>query len=141
MDNNICVATMAGFWAWRQARMMRFWMMGSSCRGHSMPRSPRATMTTSVRARMSSMLSTEFWRSILATTGTQTPCLAISSRRLRMSAAFCTKEMATALSPISRPSCRSLMSLSVRAGRGWCFPGKAIPLREDRSPAFWATIS
>jgi len=59
----------------------------------------------------------------------------------RMSSAFCTKEMATAFSPMSRPSCRSLMSFSVRAGRAWCLPGKAMPLREDSMPALWACIS
>ena len=44
MDNSIWVATMTGRWAWRQARMIFFWMMGSWGMGHSRPRSPRATM-------------------------------------------------------------------------------------------------
>ena len=65
MLSSICVATTTGMPRSRAARMMRFWASGTSSGGSSTPRSPRATITASDRARMSSMLSRACGFSIL----------------------------------------------------------------------------
>ena len=90
MESSICVATMTGLEMALQARMMRFCRAGSRGRGHSTPRSPRATMMTSVSFRISSRLSTAFWRSSLTTTGTRRPEAAMSCLASRTSSAVCT---------------------------------------------------
>ena len=57
IDSSICVATMHGLPAWRQARTMRRWIGGTCSAGISTPRSPRATMTASDSATMASRCS------------------------------------------------------------------------------------
>ena len=51
IDSSIWVATITGLPALRQARTMRFWIAGTCSGGSSTPRSPRATITASVRRR------------------------------------------------------------------------------------------
>ncbi len=142
MDSSIWVATMTGLAARLQARMMRFCMAGRAGRGHSTPRSPRATMITSASVRMSSSRSTAFCRSSLAMTGMcLRPLAAMISLASRMSSGVCTKDRATASTPSSRPSARSLRSFSVRAGRRTDLPGRARPLREVMMPLLSASSS
>ena len=52
IDSSICVATIAGVDAARAARSRSFWRSGISSIGSSTPRSPRATITTSVTRRI-----------------------------------------------------------------------------------------
>jgi hypothetical protein len=67
MDSSICVAVMTGrpyrFASW----MIRFCAIGTCSNGSSTPRSPRATMTASVRVRIGSMFSSAVSFSIFAT--------------------------------------------------------------------------
>ena len=64
---------MTGLPAARQARMIRRWMVGTCSGGISTPRSPRATITASARATISSSRSTAAGFSSLATRETGRP--------------------------------------------------------------------
>lgn len=66
MDSSIWVAVITGFPAAMHRRMRRFWTMGTSSRGISTPRSPRATMIPSASSRISSNRATAEGFSILA---------------------------------------------------------------------------
>ena len=57
INSSICVATMLGLPAFRQARTMRRWIGGTCSGGISTPRSPRATITASESATMASRCS------------------------------------------------------------------------------------
>ena len=74
IESSIWVAVMTGLPASLQARMIRFWAMGTSSGGASTPRSPRATISPSEAARISSMQSSASGFSILAMMGVSAPC-------------------------------------------------------------------
>src|SRR4030095_12507205 len=57
-----------GRWAWLHSAMMRFWIAGTCCTFISTPKSPRATITQSVTAMISSRCCTACGFSILTTT-------------------------------------------------------------------------
>ena len=60
IDSSICVATMTGFPADRLEPTAFLWMMGSSSKAHSIPKSPLATINASAAWMISSMLATPF---------------------------------------------------------------------------------
>src|SRR5690606_3277852 len=66
IDSNIWVAVMTGLPRELHWLMICYWTRGTSSAGIATPRSPRATMIPSATARISSMLSTAAWVSILA---------------------------------------------------------------------------
>ncbi len=75
--------------------MIRFWTIGTSSVPSSTPRSPRATMTPSVAARMDARLSTASGFSILAITGIVSPIDRMSSLASSTSSARRTNDIAT----------------------------------------------
>ena len=114
--------------------MMRFWRSGTSAAPISTPRSPRATMTASVSARIASSASTASDFSILAITCACAPAAVISSRRSRTSAAERTNDRATKSTPRSRAKSRSSMSFRVSEGIGTGTPGTLTPLCVSTMP-------
>src|SRR2546427_231412 len=99
IDSSIWVATMTGTLAARACRITSFWMCGTSSRGTSRPRSPRATMTASTIVRMPGRLATISWRSSLATIGKSAPWSRRNFLTSPMSAAERTNETATKSMP------------------------------------------
>ena len=95
IDSSICVATITGVRASRARRMMSFWATGTSSRGTSTPRSPRATMTAVVAARISSRRPRASGRSSLATTWASDRYSLMTSRTSRTSAAERTNDTPT----------------------------------------------
>ena len=95
IDSSIWVATMTGTLASRACRMTSFWITGTSSSGTSTPRSPRATITASTRARMAGKLPTTSARSSLAMIGRSAPWSWMNFRTSWMSAALRTKDTAT----------------------------------------------
>ena len=95
MDSSIWVATITGTLPSRAWRITSFWMTGTSSSGTSTPRSPRATITASTRARMPARLPTISARSSLATMGRSAPCSRRNLRTSWMSAAVRTNDTAT----------------------------------------------
>ena len=93
IDSSICVAVMTGRPHATQVRMIRFWRCGTSSVGHSMPRSPRATITASAASRMAGRFSQAARVSIFASSiGPSSPTAARTSRT---SSAVRTKDTAT----------------------------------------------
>ena len=76
IDSSICVAVITGLPASRQRRMIRFCISGTVAAPTSTPRSPRATITASASARISSSASTASAFSIFAITCAVEPCCA-----------------------------------------------------------------
>ena len=68
MVSSICVAVMAGRPRAMHCRMISFWRIGSSSMLHSLPRSPRATITAPEASMMAGRSSMAARVSILATT-------------------------------------------------------------------------
>jgi len=66
MEASICVAVITSLPDRRASWMTRFWMMGTSARGISTPRSPLATITPSTTENMPARLSRASGFSILA---------------------------------------------------------------------------
>lgn len=56
IDSSICVAQITGFPAMLHMAIIFFWAANTSAAGISIPRSPRATMTPSVSAKISAKL-------------------------------------------------------------------------------------
>mmetsp|Transcript_26068 Transcript_26068/g.52272 ORF Transcript_26068/g.52272 Transcript_26068/m.52272 type:complete len:232 (-) Transcript_26068:661-1356(-) len=94
IDSSICVATTHGLPTLRHLRIMFFCSWKTCSGGISMPRSPRATITPSVAARISSKLSRPSWFSILAMIFMYLPSSPSVSRMKAMSAADWTNEAA-----------------------------------------------
>ena len=86
MDSSICVATITGLPARRQPRTARFWIAGTCSAGSSTPRSPRATISASAWAMISSSRSTAEGFSSLAMMRARSP---IRSRASMMSSGRC----------------------------------------------------
>ena len=90
--------------------MMDFWMLGSSEKSISTPRSPRATMTASAAERMLSMFSTPSGFSILATMRILESYMFSRLRISYTSWAVRTKEAAMKSKPCSMPKMMSSRS-------------------------------
>ena len=95
IDSSMCVATITGTPFARQRLTMRRWMIGNSSIGHSIPRSPRATMITSVASMISLMFFTASWSSIFATMRAVLPCSRSTLRRTSTSPGSLQKLSAT----------------------------------------------
>ena len=119
---------MTGLALSRACSMIRFCRKGTSSRGHSTPRSPRATMKPSKAAMISSRLSIACGFSILAMTGTSTPSSRMIARTSSASAASRTNESATKSTLRRSAKRRSSMSFSDRAGTETATPGRLMPL-------------
>ena len=88
MLSSICVATTTGIPRSRAARTMRFCASGTSSGGSSTPKSPRATMTASLRSRIASRLSSACGFSILVMIQARPAAISFASAT---SSARCTK--------------------------------------------------
>ena len=107
MDSSICVATITGLPARRQPRTARFWIAGTCSAGSSTPRSPRATISASAWAMISSSRSTAEGFSSLAMMRARSP---IRSRASMMSSGRCTKDSAIQSAPSASAVSRSRRS-------------------------------
>ena len=128
IDSSIWVATMTGLPASRHIWIAPFWTMGTSSRGSSTPRSPRATMTPSKAATMPSRLATACGFSTLAKTGMRRPISSMIACTSSTSAAERTNDRKTKSTPIRSAQRRSSLSLSDSAGTLTATPGRLIPL-------------
>ena len=127
----ICVATITGFPAWRQARTRRFWIGGTFCTGSSTPRSPRATMIPSEASRIDPNDFTAAGFSILDSTAARPLA---NARASFTSSARCTNESASQSTPSVQANSRSRRSFSVSAASGRTTSGTLIPFRSEISP-------
>mmetsp|Transcript_30623 Transcript_30623/g.77134 ORF Transcript_30623/g.77134 Transcript_30623/m.77134 type:complete len:283 (-) Transcript_30623:769-1617(-) len=138
MLSSICVATTTGQPLLLHLSMMDRWRMGTSSCISSTPRSPRATMTPSDSAMMSSRRSTAEGFSIFAMTKARSPT---SWRSSTMSDGFCTKERATQSTPMSRAAERSDRSLRVRGEMGMMIEGVLTPFLSESLPPTCTSVS
>ena len=138
MLSSICVATTTGLPAARAARTRRFCTSGTSSGGSSTPRSPRATITQSVSARMASRFSTACGFSIFTMSQARP---AVISRASATSSGRCTKERPTYSMPCSSAKARSARSFSVSAGIGSATSGTLTPLRSESGPPTTISVS
>ena len=100
----------------------------------STPRSPRATITPSVTARMASRFSMASGFSSLAMTGTFFRAREMAALARRTSFALRTKLTATKFAPCCNANTRSRWSFGVSAGMRSLTPGKLMPLCSPSSP-------
>ena len=114
--------------------MIRFCSSGTSAVPISTPRSPRATMTASDSARISSSAAIASAFSIFAITCAAEPRASINVRRARTSDAERTNESATKSTSSSIANSRSSRSLRVIDGIGSGTPGRLTPLWEETTP-------
>ena len=138
MLSSICVATITGLPAARQARVSRFWIGGTWCTGSSTPRSPRATMMPSEASRISAKALTAAGFSILERIAARPSA---SSRASKTSVGRCTKESASQSTPSSQANSRSLRSLAESAASGSTTSGTLTPLRLEISPPTTTSVS
>ena len=138
MDSSIWVATITGFPAKRQRRMISFWRPGTSSGASSTPRSPRATMKPSALSTISERWFSAAGFSILAMIAARP---AIRRRPSAMSSGRWTKDIATQSTPRSRPNCRSRRSFSVRGEMFMTTPGRLTPLWSFRVPPVTISVS
>ena len=111
--------------------MIRFWARGTRSKGSSTPRSPRATITASVSARISSIALSAWTFSIFATTRARPPVRPFrsttsSGRRTKLSPTYSTSW--------SSANSRSTRSLGVSEGARTATVGRLIPFRLLSSP-------
>ena len=122
IESSIWVAVMLGR-AWDPARARtRFWTIGTSSIGSSMPRSPRATITQSAATMMSSAASTAWGFSILAIRGRR-----VCSRTWVTSSGRRTNDSATRSTPIDSPKRSMSRSSSATDGSADRSPGTFRP--------------
>ena len=121
---------MTGFPCEMQAFTARRWITGRSSKGHSMPRSPRATIRASQARTISSRLVIADWSSIFAITRAWDFFEARNSVSCATSAASLTKESARK----SIPTAESARSFSVKAGRLTLTPGRLMWRLDLSSP-------
>ena len=135
IDSSTCVARITGTPRRRAAETIRFCTAGRVSIGNSTPRSPRATITASASARMSSIASTALGFSIFATMGSKgAPAAIAAARAARTSSADCTKLSAAKSTPIAIPARRSPRSFGVSAATGTRTPGRLMPLCASSMP-------
>ena len=138
MLSSICVATITGLPAARQARVSRFWIGGTGWTGSSTPRSPRATMMPSEASRISAKALTAAGFSIFDRIAARPSA---SSRASKTSLGRCTKESASQSTPSSQANSRSLRSLSDSAASGSTTSGTLTPLRFEISPPTTTSVT
>ena len=136
IESSICVAVMEGLASAPASASRRFWTIGTSSIGSSMPRSPRATITQSETLRMSSARATACGFSILAMSGSR-----VCARRCSTSSGRRTKLSATRSTPIFSPSRRWSRSSSGTLGSWSTSPGTLTPWREDTTPPISTSAS
>ena len=107
------------------------WIVGTFSGAISTPRSPRATITASERATISSSRSTAARLLELGHEQDRPPASARTSSR---SSGRCTNDSATQSTPSGTAKARSTRSFSVRAETGSTAPTTLTPLRSDRVP-------
>ena len=125
---------MTGFAQRRAMSIAFFWTRGTSEKGSSTPRSPRATIMPSNLSMMSCRFSTAWGFSIFAITGTRMPSSSMILWTGSTSAPVRTKESAIMSAPIFSAKRRSSASFSVSAGRETAAPGRLIPLLLEMGP-------
>ena len=140
IDSSIWVAVMTGLAASRHARIRCFCTMGTSCIGISMPRSPRATITPAVAARMAPKSSTASGFSIFEITGMSLPAARIRRLMSSTSAPERTNESAIKSTSWSSPNARSSRSLSVSDGRADLSLGRLTPFRDRSGPPTMTSV-
>ncbi len=131
IDSSIWVATTTGLPARRAARVICFCMPGTFSSGISTPRSPRATISASVRSMISSSRVTACGFSILAITAARPRVIFLASA---MSSGRWMKDSATQSMPVSSAASRSERSFGVSAESGIVVSGRLTPLRSDSLP-------
>mmetsp|Transcript_36136 Transcript_36136/g.82352 ORF Transcript_36136/g.82352 Transcript_36136/m.82352 type:complete len:371 (-) Transcript_36136:905-2017(-) len=160
IDSSICVAVMTGFPAIVHFRIRLFCMSGTCSRGHSTPRSPRATMMQSDASMIASMSAIACGFSIFDTragpmyrhsswvqarvedadsVGWAARYRLQCSRSSTTSAAFWTKESAIYSTSLARQHSASLLSLSVNALIPKSSSGTLIPFFSPSMPPFTTT--
>ena len=128
IDSSICVATITGLPASRHIWIAPFCTIGTSSRGSSTPRSPRATMTPSKASTMPSRFATACGFSTLARTGIRRPISSMIACTSSTSAAERTNDRNTKSTPMRNAQRRSSLSLSDSAGTLTATPGRLMPL-------------
>ena len=137
MLSSISVAVITRLPSMRHLLIRYFCRAGTSMKGISTPRSPRATMMPSATSQISSTLSTPLRFSILAMMSMSLPPLAFSRSRMACTSDLeDTKEAATKSTPFSMPKSRSFLSCSDRKSCFSTLPGKFMLFRSDRTPPF-----
>ena len=131
IDSSICVATTTGLPARRAARVSCFWMPGTFSSGISTPRSPRATISASVRSMISASRCTACGFSILAMTAARPRAIFFASA---MSSGRWMNESAIQSTPASSAASRSERSFAAIAENGIVVSGRLTPLRADSLP-------
>src|SRR5712692_8965251 len=131
IDSSIWVATTTGLPARRAVRVSCFWMPGTFSSGISTPRSPRATISASVRSRMSPIRPTACGFSILAITPARPRVIFFASA---MSSGRWMNDNPTQSMPASSPASRSERSFAVSAENAIVVSGRLTPLRFDSLP-------
>jgi hypothetical protein len=134
MDSIIWVAVITTRFNARATRMMFFCAPGTSAKPISTPRSPRATITTSLARAISSIRSTASARSILATSRARLPAACTRRRASSMSAAARGNDTARKSRSSSAAARISSRSLSVSAPAESPPPCRLMPLASDSSP-------
>ncbi len=135
MLSSISVATMTRLPSLRHLDMSSFWMAGTSEKGISTPRSPRATMMPSATSQMAAMLSTPARFSIFAMISMSLP--PFWSRKLRIawtSSLVETKDAAMKSTSCSMPNSRSSLSWSDRNSACMTWFGKFMDFLFERTP-------
>ena len=132
---------MTGLASRRASSIARFCTSGTSSRGISTPRSPRATMMPSKAATMPSRLSTACGFSILAMTGMRSPNSSMIAWTSTMSSAERTKDSAIMSTPRRMAKRRSSRSFSDRAGTLTATPGRLMPLLLLTTPPMTVSVS
>mmetsp|Transcript_13569 Transcript_13569/g.42489 ORF Transcript_13569/g.42489 Transcript_13569/m.42489 type:complete len:294 (-) Transcript_13569:464-1345(-) len=134
IDSSICVAQMIGLPARLHLAIIIFCATKTLCAGISMPRSPRATITPSVTARISSKLRMPSWFSILEMILTWRPLAPSASRTASTSEPLRMKEAKIMSTSCSTPHLRSALSFSESAGKSTFTSGKLQPFRLPSAP-------
>ena len=142
IESNIWVAVTTGLPAWLHFLMMYFWTIGTSWVGISTPKSPRATMIPSDTDKISSMLSTPSWFSILEMILTfGRPSCSKISRISITSLARRTKDAAMKSIPSRTPKRMSAASFSVIPGKLMETLGTLTPFLDLITPEFWISVT
>ncbi|KYC62777.1 hypothetical protein B4099_2653 [Heyndrickxia coagulans] len=137
IESSICVAVITGLPSVLHFLIISFCTSGTASVGISTPRSPRATIKPSDTARISSILSTPSWFSILGKIFTcKASCSSRSWRISKTSDGRRTNEAAMKSMPCSSPNRISLTSFSVMPGRFTETPGTLTPFLFFKTPRF-----
>ena len=141
IDCSICVAVITTFSRATASRMIFFCRPGSSASPISTPRSPRATITTSLASTISARCSIASARSIFATSAALLPCALATRRASCMSSALRQKD--TAMKSTSMPAAIAISSrsFSVIAPSDKPPPCLLSPLRFERKQSLRTVVT